>query len=696
MMRRESAPYAIQTVTRQFIDQKSPASTVLDLVKNLPSMNVSSADTSGIHGGGIESRGLTDADMAILLDGVPASSAGYIDQNVDSENVENVSSSPGAFALDAPVTTSAGGVLQEDTVTPSHRAGGTMDFSYGTNNMSREFLRLQSGDIGNTGVRTYLSGSHTHARQWMGEGANDRQHIDFGLQKDFRNASNVKLFFSWNNNQIMVDNYATAQQFHQYKHLGIGYNRSNEASGDNYWKNNISHFNTVFLVMPVHIALARKLSLDITPYFYDALGWDSWGSGLSMAGSYLTARGAPVGAGQQLVSYWNAYSQPDVGVTTKLGYDIDAHNHFHVGYWYANNFSQIGFPVNLSHGGATSPSSQNTALYTLDGARALGGLSNTGYEIHSLFVQDEARYLDDRLRVNAGFKFMMTNYWMKNLLESRSVQGARLGANSTVPLPQLSISYDIDRNNQIYIHGEGDFRQPDPSTIQVGSGLPKNQYSIKEELGYRYHDDHVMLDLSLFNYNITNRLMNTYLGGGVFGSINAGNQTVRGFDLMISGRPYHHFSPYASLEYLHATIDSNIPYGSTYLRTKGNGAPMAPKVMANFGLSYNDSRFFGNFALHYAGSQSVTLVGDQRMPGYVTDSLSIGYHFKPYSFARSPTFKLNFQNLTGAVVRTGPVGIATNLHQATLLDGSMLAAGSGAEFYVLPRFSMTGTISTDF
>ncbi|WP_242401171.1 TonB-dependent receptor domain-containing protein [Acetobacter okinawensis] len=136
--------------------------------------------------------------------------------------------------------------------------------------------------------------------------------------------------------------------------------------------------------------------------------------------------------------------------------------------------------------------------------------------------------------------------------------------------------------------------------------MPKNQYSIKEELGYRYHDKYVMLDLSLFNYNITNRLMSTYLGGGVFGTANAGNQTVRGFDLMVAARPIHHFSPYASFEYLHATLDSNVPYGGSYLRTKGYEAPMAPKVMANFGLSYDDTHFFGNFALHYASSQSVT------------------------------------------------------------------------------------------
>ncbi|MFT9408960.1 TonB-dependent receptor [Acetobacter fabarum] len=699
MMRRETAAYSVQTVTKQFIDQKSPTSSVLDLVKTMPSLNVSSADTSGMHGGGIESRGLTDADMAILLDGVPASSAGYIDQNVDSENLERISVSPGASALEAPVTTSAGGVMREETLTPSHRMGGTMDFSYGTNNLSREFLRLQSGDIGNTGVRFYVSGSHTHARQWMGAGTNDRQHIDFGLQKDFQNASSIKLYFSWNNNQIMVDNYATEEQFKAYKHTGAGYNHSGYSTtggNDNYWKNNISHFNTVFLVMPVHVVLSRKLTLDVTPYFYDALGWDSWGIGQSSAGQYSLGNGSALSGGQQLVQAWNAYSQPDVGVTAKLGYDIDSHNHFSVGYWYANNFSKIGFPINVSYSGATTPGNPHTALYTADGKRALAGLTNTGYEIHSIFVQDEARYLHNKLRINAGFKFMMTNYWMKNLLASSSTSNAHLGANSTVPLPQLSISYDIDDHSQVYVHGEGDFRQPDPSAIQAVTGMPKNQYSIKEELGYRYHDKYVMLDLSLFNYNITNRLMSTYLGGGVFGTANAGNQTVRGFDLMVAARPIHHFSPYASFEYLHATLDSNVPYGGSYLRTKGHEAPMAPKVMANFGLSYDDTHFFGNFALHYASSQSVTLTGDQRMPGYVTDSLSVGYRFKPFSFLKSPTFKMNFQNLTGAVVRTGPVGIATNATQGQLLDGTTLAAGSGAQFYVLPRFSMTGTISTDF
>lgn len=37
------------------------------------------------------------------------------------------------------------------------------------------------------------------------------------------------------------------------------------------------------------------------------------------------------------------------------------------------------------------------------------------------------------------------------------------------------------------------------------------------------------------------------------------------------------------------------------------------------------------------------------------------------------------------------------MNQVMLLNGhDTAAAGAGASFYVLPRFSMTGTISTDF
>ena len=58
--------------------------------------------------------------------------------------------------------------------------------------------------------------------------------------------------------------------------------------------------------------------------------------------------------------------------------------------------------------------------------------------------------------------------------------------------------------------------------------------------------------------------------------VNAGNQTARGFDIMLSTHPYHHVGPYVSFEYLNAHQDSNVHYGNSYLTTWGKEAIIPP------------------------------------------------------------------------------------------------------------------------
>lgn len=82
-------------------------------------------------------------------------------ENVESEDVDSVSMMPGSSTIDLPVTSAAAGVLNQATHDPSHNFGGTMDFSYGTNNLARQFIRLKSGDVGNTGSRGFVSFAHT-------------------------------------------------------------------------------------------------------------------------------------------------------------------------------------------------------------------------------------------------------------------------------------------------------------------------------------------------------------------------------------------------------------------------------------------------------------------------------------------------------------------------------------------------------
>ncbi|MGG6429072.1 TonB-dependent receptor [Acetobacter ghanensis] len=703
MMRQEVAPHAVQTVTKDYINMRSPTSTALDLVKNLPSLNIMTPDASGMQGGSIQSRGLTDLDMALMVDGAPAAAAKYMTEDIDSENLDEVSVTPGSAARDLPTMSAAGGVMNSRTHLPSEKMGGMVDFSYGTNNLSREFIRLESGEIGKTGIKSYFSFSNTHDRSWMGAGTNQRKHIDFGVRKDWENGSNAHLFLSWNSEDFVIDNYPTADQFYKYKHTGEGYGRSANPSNVNYWKNNNDHWNQVFLTAPVHIVLPKKLSLDVQPYFSLGQGWDASPGGVATSGQYTyNSTGGAVPAGTNMTSFFLENEARQVGVVAKMGYDIDPHNHLSFGYWYENNQTIQGYPTSttLANGAAASP---NWAQYQVGGA--MFG-QTAGYELHSLFVQNQSRYLNNRLLINAGFKFVMSNAWNKSWTgESGHWASGRSGNNTTEPLPQLSISYQIDKNSQIYVNAEGDYRQPsatDMGWMSASGPMLKNQYSIKEELGYRYHNKYVMIDMSLFNYNVRNRIVDQYVGMNSFSPMSIGNQTMRGFDFMIAGTSIHGFSPYASIEYLHATQDSDVldTNSNTMIHSKGTQAIMAPRVMENFGLTYTYKGFFANGAVHYTGPQSVSVAGDERIPGYVTDTLSLGYHFKPFGFLKSPTFKLNFTNLTGSIVRTGAMGAVftkNDVNSHMVWSGSNPGAtGYGNSFMVEPRFTMVGSVSTSF
>ncbi|WP_239021105.1 TonB-dependent receptor [Novacetimonas hansenii] len=568
MMRLETAPHAVQTVGKQYIEMRSPTSTGLDLVKNLPSLNVTTPDSSGMEGGQIQVRGLTDLDMGLMLDGAPAAAAKYLAENIDSENLESVEVTPGSAGTDLPVMSAAGGVMNERSHTASHKFGGMTDFSYGTNNLSREFIRLESGDIGNTGVRSFFSFSNSHARSWMGSGINQRRHIDFGLQKDWKNGSTARLFLSWNAEDFTIDSYPDATAFYNYKHTGVGYGRNSDPSSDNYWKNNNDHWNQIFLTAPVHVVLPSRFSLDLQPYFSFGQGWDGSPGGTTASdGSYNTLFGSSVAyynngqlaTNQNLTNYFLQNEVRQVGAVAKLNYQIDTHNHFSVGYWYENAQTIQSYPLSATMANGANPS-PNWAQYQINSNAVFG--QTAGYELHSLFVQDTAKYFNDRLTIHAGFKFVMSNAWNKQWMNhSSNYTGARSGTNTTEPLPQLSIGYQFNDHHQIYVNAEGDYREP--SAVDLGWTTPgtkmlKNQYSIKEELGYRYHDKYVMVDLALFNYNVTNRILDTYIGANQYAPIEGGNQTMRGFDVMVAGRSYYGFSPYASFEYLHATQDSNV------------------------------------------------------------------------------------------------------------------------------------------
>ncbi|MDL2172540.1 MULTISPECIES: TonB-dependent receptor [Asaia] len=719
MMRHETASHSIQTVTRQYIDMQSPASTALDMVKNLPSVVVSTVDSSGILGGQINSRSLTDSDMGILLDGVPVATAYYLNQNVDTENLAAISVTPGSAAIDLPVTSAAAGIMNSETFQPSDKFGGLMDFSYGTNNLSREFLRVESGAIGHSGIRTYTSFSHTHARTWDGPGTNERRHLDVGATKDFQDGSFVNLFVSWNHQFTMAPLNPTAQQFFDKKSRVRTFNYSSsydQANPSDYGMLNGNMWDQVFVTLPLHVQLPSRFSLDFKPYYVYNGGYTYNGSLFNGSATPATVgpNGNAISGNLPAASYYSVY-RPHAGAVAKLNYDIDVHDRLTFGYWFDYQDNQVDnrYSALSSTGKQPFPYASSAGIY-VSGSRYMPYKGDSGWKIHSLFIEDDTKLLNDKLRINAGFKIAMINRWSGNYAST----APRIQSNQVVPLPQAAISYNIDSHNMVYVNAEGDFRMPDPGSLgqvfdaQTGTyvGNPYNakpQYSIKEELGWRFNNQYLMADLELFNYAITNRLLSTnvYLNNqSISSTINAGNQTARGVDFMISGHPYHHVSPFVSVEYLNATTDSNIATTGTLngktvgdlLPTKGNTAVQSPHVHASAGLTYDNGTFFANGSVSYVSSQYSTFMNDQKMPGYVTDNLAIGYRFKSFGAMKTPKFQLNFSNLGGSFIRTGVSGLVANAQTTKGIYGSTVSASGSPTYYLYPRFSITGNISVGF
>ncbi len=116
----------------------------------------------------------------------------------------------------------------------------------------------------------------------------------------------------------------------------------------------------------------------------------------------------------------------------------------------------------------------------------------------------------------------------------------RVGLNSAQPLPRCGLRYQITPQSQIFASVSTNFRSATEYVLYttydvVGDQLTKgaaqrDEYSISEELGYRYQGRLLDGSVTLFNYNFTNRQVSTLIDGVIGSSINAGGQTSRGVD----------------------------------------------------------------------------------------------------------------------------------------------------------------------
>lgn len=705
-------------LTRDFIARQSPTQSSTSLISMLPGVVYSANDPLGTNDDqqGLSVRGLDQTEIGYLFEGIPAAPPlflmPYTSASVDNENIRSVTLTQGSADSASPVYNAVGGQLSVQLAKPKKAAGGFLDLSYGSYALNREFIRLDSGELGHSGVTSFVSFSYRNANQWRGAGNSPRFHVDSRIVKEWGNQNTASFIATFNRQRQY---YLRAPNMSQWQTYGTKFNYSEYyKEGDaNYYLFQENARSQIFLSSPLDLSLNHNLQLSLKPYFIYVSGYDGFGTNLSAEGSYqgnqpagpLQASSAANGSITAVAT--DTYKQAHSGVSASVSWKTKK-NTLTGGIWYSYyDFSNPSRYVAASEEGNVSNMKGYYPILTASNEPLSSYNSHLVQQTNALYIQDSLRLFSDKLMISGAFRAIMVSREVSNLLP-----GARYknGASYFSPQPQIALSYQITKNHQIFINATTGFRAPSGISnyndrFSISSGKQtrnatsdtKPEYSIGEEIGYRYSGA-VRLSLSAFNYNFTNRQINTTTslnGALVSESINGGGQTARGLQGEIGTPKWHNLSAYASGQYIHATIDNNLKSGIDYLPTKGKKAIRTPSLSGSLGLSYDDGNLFGMVSVNYVGPTYSTFMNDERLASFTTTNITIGYRLKKISFAKTPQIQLNLLNLGQSGYLSGVNSVSFNAKSAKGVFGTAIT-GKAPTYFVGGGFAGVVSLSTGF
>lgn len=720
MMVRHVTPKTVSSLSHDYIEMQSPTSTIESLISVLPGVVSASESPLTTSFSTIHIRGMGQAEIGVTLDGIPGANpftySTYTPSLADSENIGQINVLQGAVDINSPVYNATGAEIQTSIRRPSeqqHVYASVTGASYGTN---KDFIRYDTGEIGHSGVHAFVSGSYSRGDMWRGYGDIERWHVDAALTKRWAPGSDSEIIFGWTK---AAQNEWLYPSLANWKTYGTSYGLSNNPSATNDYGLNGKNTGSVYGALKNHFSFGHGLSLDAEAYSMEFHGPYWYGeSNIPAVNGYIGTEkysaldgcadltGCTSKSSKVMAVEYERWTTISSGLTL-VGAWKYKFNTLKFSYWYsyANEFADYRFyPVK----GNGTWSASGPALSA--GGKYLDIDNENGLQqMNTLAVDDKLSFLNNRLTIDGGIRMAMANrQFTQDLPGATPYKSVR---NLFVPAPQVLISYNISPNHQIYINGTTGYHLPAGAASQVpmyrytsaqATSTPmkdyKAEYMITEELGYRY-TGLLMANLAGFHYNTTNHQVSTsvYAPGStnlITQLINAGGLEAFGVQAEIATHPWHHFSAYASGQYMYTRNGNNIAYSGDYLRTKGKEEVGAPRLSGSLGLTYNDGVWFGNFTLQYTGSQYATLMNDQKIPGYVTANLSVGRYLPKIGGVR-PKIKLNLVNLGNEHYLSSMYGYTTNATTQIGINGTKIAA-SAPTYVIGSPFVAMGTVSVDF
>ena len=717
LIQHQDAPKSVSAVSTDYIEKQNVVTNTFQLLELTPGANSAGGDPYNMQygGSGFSLRGLQSSQIGFTLEGAPLNSTYNYSVNPaewpDNENLRTIRVAQGSPDLGSPSLNASGGVVNLFTRDPSSTSAEFADVSGGSYGFARGFARVDTGEIGNSGVTSFLSLSQEEANHTRGAGNDEKSHFDFAALKTFDDGSRTKLTISFSDVNIENYLYPTLKEF-QLNGRSNNYSSVFTGSNTNYYKLQSNPYDSLLVSLPSTYVASPNLSIDFTPYTYYFYGTTGFGADQSdssiYSGTYHFAEDLnPPGITSNSTVVYTPYIEETSrsGFETSASYTAGVHT-FLVGQWFQyendNLFSEDGKVTD----GVPDDSWGDEDLYQAPNGQPIYNLADHSYvTTNAIFAGDTINLFEDRLRIDLGMREAMITRNGSNLLPGTQY---KTGLNASEPLPIVGARLKVGRYGEVFVSGSTAFRLPAASAIfenvyggqvtGVANSAVKPEYSILEELGYRYQSPFIIGSATLFNYNFTNRLISTevYRGSLEYSTtINGGGQSAQGVDLEVGTAPFHHLRPYVSGEYLHATIDNNLQSGADYLPTAGKTAVESPNLQFGLGLDYDDGRLFGNAEIKWVDSQYTTFMNDESIPAYVVADMTAGVRLPNIGIMRHPELRLNLVNVADKNYLSGAYSVTTNANSTRGIYGTTIAGSSPTYFIGTPFIAML-TLSSGF
>ena len=184
------APKTKATVSQEYISLQATGANALSDLNIIPGVNMTNDDPYGMSGGSghFSIRGIKAALIAEQVDGVPLNDGGnyaiYPGELVDPEVIDSVSVITGSSDVDSPSSSSLGGLVNINTITPTKGVGGLMTASVGSLHYERIAGVFNTGEIGPFGTRAWVEGSDQSNEKYTRVGKDKKWQINAKAYQD--------------------------------------------------------------------------------------------------------------------------------------------------------------------------------------------------------------------------------------------------------------------------------------------------------------------------------------------------------------------------------------------------------------------------------------------------------------------------------------------------------------------------------